>query len=151
MLVHRNEGKPRANQRDSSRSQGQKGGKKQTGKVAPEGAADGSNIQDNAHTNDGGAEESVDVAMGGSDASASQDQLGSESTGRSNTAGSNKDGDVAAPGGASDSPSDHQAVENSEAAIRDTVMENLSGAMSSLRFVPRNVRLGSRKAGLPPR
>lgn len=32
-------------------------------------------------------------------------------------------------------------------AIVDTEMENLTGAMSSLRFVPRTLRLGAKKAG----
>ncbi|KAG6365388.1 hypothetical protein INS49_006999 [Diaporthe citri] len=151
MLVHRNEGKPRANQRNNARPQGQKGYKKQTGKDATPDTAEGSDVQKNAPAGNGSAEEAVDVEMGGPDTPISQDQLGNVNTGKSSTAGGIKGGDNAALGVISDTLSDHHAVGNCDAAVQDTDMETLTGAMSSLKFVPRNVRLGSKKSGLPPR
>lgn len=149
MLVHRNEGKPRTTQRNNARPQGQKGEKKQTGKDATPDTAERSDVQKNAPTDDTSAKP-VDVEMGGSDTWVSKDQLGNEDTGKTNTTGSNELGDIAALGRTLDPLSDHQAVRNLKAPIQDTDMETLAGAMSSLKFVPRNVRLGSKKSGLPP-
>lgn len=151
MLVQRNEGKPRANQRSNARPQGQKGGKKKTGKDATSETTEGSDVQKSVPTDGVHVEEPVDVEMGGPDAPVSQGQLGNEHTGKSNTAGGKKSGDTAALEGISNALSGHQEAENHNAAVQDTDMENLAGAMSSLRFVPRNVRLGSKKSGLPPR
>lgn len=151
MLVHRNEGKPRANQCNNARPQGQKNGKKQTGKDATPDSAEGSGVQKNAPAGNGSAEEAVDVEMGGPDTPVSQYQLGNGNTGKGSTACGNKSGDNAALGVISYTLSDHHAVENRDAAVKDTDMETLTGAMSSLKFVPRNVRLGSKKSGLPPR
>lgn len=89
--------------------------------------------------------------MGESDTPGSQGHLVNENTGKSNVAGDNKSGDPATPRAISDSRSDHQEVDKRNAPVQDTDMENLAGAMSSLRFVPRNVRLASKKSGLPPR
>lgn len=151
MLVHRNEGKSRANQRNNARPQGQKGGKKQSGKDTTPDAAQGSGVQKNAPAGNGSAEEAADIEMSGPDTPVSQGQLGNGNTGKSNTAGANRGGDNAALGVISDSLSDHHAVGNRDAAVQDTDMETLTGAMSSLKFVPRNVRLNSKKSGLAPR
>lgn len=89
--------------------------------------------------------------MGGPDTPVSQDQLGNGNTSKSSIAGGNKGGDIAVLGVFSDTLSGHHAVANRDAAVQDTDMETLTGAMSSLKFVPRNVRLSSKKSGLPPR
>jgi hypothetical protein len=150
MLVHRNESKPRANQRDNAHRQGHKGGKKRTGIDAAPGITEGTDVQKNAATNDGAAEP-VDVAMGEPDNPVSAIQLSNKNTGKSDITGGTKDSDIAALGGFSDIVSHHQAAQNHTAATQDTDMEQLTGAMSSLKFVPRNVRLGSKKSGMPPR
>lgn len=151
MLVHRNEGKPRANQRNNARPEGQKGGKKQTAKDATPDIAEGSGVQKKTPAGKSSAEEAVDVEMDGPDTLVSQDQLGNENTGKNSIAGGNKGSDIAVLGVISDALSDHHAVAKCDAAVQDTDMETLTGAMSSLKFVPRNVRLGSKKFGLPPR
>lgn len=155
MLVQRNEGKPRAKQPNNARPQGQKGGKKQTGKDVTSDTAKGDDVQKSAPSNDDDAEGPVDVEMGGSDSPISQGQRGNKDAGKSNTVGGdktgNKTGDTAALGVISSPQSDHQTVENRAPTAQDTDMEILAGAMSSLRFVPRNVRLSSKKSGLPPR
>lgn len=151
MLVQRNEGKPRANQRNNSRPQGQKGGKKKAGKDATSETAEGSDVQKSGPTDDVHDEVPVDVEMGGPDDPVSQGQLGNEHSGKSTTAGGKKSGDTAALRGMSSTLSGQQEVDNRNAVVQDTDMENLAGALSSLRFVPRNVRLGSKKSGLPPR
>lgn len=140
MLVHHNESKP----------PGHRGGKKRTGKDTTPAIAEGSDVQNDAATIDGSAEP-VDVAMGDSDYPVSQDQLSNENTGKGNITGGPKSSDTASHGGISEILSDHQAVQDRKAAAQDTGMEQLTGAMSSLKFVPRNVRLGSKKSGLPPR
>lgn len=150
MLVHRNEGKPHTNQRDNAHRQGHKGGKKRTGKDTTPSTAEGGDVQKNAATNDGAAEP-VDVSMGESDNPVSQGQLSNKYTGKGHIMGDTKGSDIAALGGISDTLSDHQAVQDRKAAAQDTDMEQLAGAMSSLKFVPRNVRLSSKKSGLPPR
>ncbi|KAK7717347.1 hypothetical protein SLS64_002837 [Diaporthe eres] len=146
MLVHRNEGKPRANQRNNARPQGQQGGKDATPDIA-----EGSGVQKNTPAGKSSAEEAVDVEMVGPHTPVFQDQLGNENTGKSSIASGNKGGDIAVLGVISDALSDHHAVAKRDAAVQDTDMETLTGAMSSLKFVPRNVRLGSKKSGLPPR
>lgn len=151
MLVQRNEGKPRASQPNNARLQGQKGGKKQTGKDVTSDTAEGDDVQKSAPSNDDNAEGPVDVEMGGSDSPISQGQRGNKDASKSNTVGGNKTGDTAALKVISSTQSDHQAVENRAPTAQDTDMENLTGAMSSLRFVPRNVRLSSKNSGLPPR
>lgn len=150
MLVHRNEGKPHTNQRDNAHRQGHKGGKKRTGKDTTPSTAEGGDVQKNAATNDGAAEP-VDVSMGESDNPVSQGQLSNKYTGKGHIMGDTKGSDIATLGGVSDTLSDHQAVQDRKAAAQDTDMEQLAGAMSSLKFVPRNVRLSSKKSGLPPR
>lgn len=150
MLVQRNEGKPRANQPNKARPQGQKGGK-QIGKGVTSDTAEGKDIQKSAPSNDDNTEGPVDVEMGGSDSPISQGQRGNKNADKSNTVGGDKSGDTAALRVISSTQSDHEAVENRAPTAQDTDMENLTGAMSSLRFVPRNVRLSSKKSGLPPR
>lgn len=151
MLVQRNEGKPRANQPNNARPQGMKGGKKQNGKEATSDTPDDRDAQKSAPADNGNAEGPADIEMDGSDTPVSHGQLGSEDTGNSNTAGGNKSSDTAALRVISSTQSDQQAIENRAPTAQDTDMENLTGAMSSLRFVPRNVRLSSKKSGLPPR
>lgn len=147
MLVNRNESKPRTHQRDTAHQQGRKGGKKRPGKDATPGVAEGNETQKNATTDDGAAEP-VDVAMGDPDNPISQDQL-NNGTGKDNNRGATSS-DVASLGGSTDILAQLQAVQDRTAA-QDTDMEQLTGAMSSLKFVPRNVRLASKKSGLPPR
>lgn len=150
MLVHRNEGKPRTNQRDNTHHQGHKDGKKRTGKDTTPGTAKGGDVQKNVATDDGAAEP-VDVAMSQSDNQVSQDQLSDDYTSKGHITGNTKGSDIASLGGITDTLSGRQAVQDRKAAAQDTDMEQLAGAMSSLKFVPRNVRLSSKKSGLPLR
>ncbi|KAJ0116462.1 hypothetical protein J7T55_007442 [Diaporthe amygdali] len=154
MLVHRSESKPRANQRNNPRHQGQKEGKKHTKNAAPK-TIGGSDVQSTA-SNDDGVNDSVaqpaDVPMGGSDDPGPQDQTGYADTSSGNTIGISKGDDEEPPRRASISQSGQQAGDDREASfLQDTDMENLTGAMSSLRFVPRNIRLGSKKSNLSHR
>lgn len=148
MLVNRNESKPRTNQRDNAHQQGRKGGKKRSGKDATPGVAGVNGFQKSATTDDGAAE-LVDVAMGDPDNPASQDQLNNDGGKDNNKRAASHD--VAALVGSSGILPKHQAVQDHKTAAHDTDMEQLTGAMSSLKFVPRNVRLASKKSGLPPR
>lgn len=152
MLVHRNEGRPRANQRNSSHQKGQKGGKKHTGKDARP------DVQMNAPSDDGmngSAEQPADVAMGEHDDSHSRghrnDLHNDANIGKDSTTGANTSAGIATPRGASTSQSDQQAGVKREAAVQDIDMDNLTGALSSLKFVPRNLRLGPKKDGRTPR
>ncbi|KAG8161435.1 hypothetical protein KVR01_008422 [Diaporthe batatas] len=145
MLVNRKESKPRTHHRDNAHQQGRKGGKKESGKDATPGVAEGNGIQVNATANDR-AVEPVDVAM---DDPVSQDQPNSD-IGKDNNRGATSS-NVAALEASSDILPKHQAVHDRKTAAQDTDMEQLTGAMSSLKFVPRNVRLASKKSGLPPR
>jgi hypothetical protein len=143
MLVHRDESKPRTNHR------GHRGGQKRTGKEITPAIAEGSGIQSNAATSVGPTEP-ADVEMGSSDNPVSQDQLTND-TGMNNITDGPKLSGTAPHRGTSDALSDHRAAQDRKDAAQDTHMEQLTGAMSSLKFVPRNVRLGSKKPGLPPR
>ncbi|KAL1868491.1 hypothetical protein Daus18300_005925 [Diaporthe australafricana] len=157
MLVHRNEGKPRANQRNNSRHNGQKAGKKHTGKDARPDKMDCSDVQITAPSDEvisGSAEQPADVSMGGSDDSHSQEQRNDShdaNISKDSTTGANKSAGVATSRGASASQSDQQVGVSREAAVQDKDIDNLTGALSSLKFVPRNLRLGSKKDGRTPR
>lgn len=132
MLVERNQGKPQAKQRDGGRPRGQKAGKN-TGKKAI------------AETNKGdAAHESKDVAMQEPDEPGPQGHGADE-----NIAGEKAPAeDRSVPTSESNKPTG----EATNKAVVDTEMEDLAGAMSSLKFVPRAVRFGPRqRAGFAPR
>ncbi|KAI3398286.1 hypothetical protein diail_9624 [Diaporthe ilicicola] len=158
MLVHRNEAKPRANQRNNARHQGQNGGKKRTGKDATSDHTEGTSIQKNAPIDDdmnGSGEQPIDIPMGGSDDSNPQGQRDDTDNGTRigthSAASATRRAGIVTPKGKSTSQSDQQAYKNRDAASQDADMDTLTGAMSSLKFVPRNLRLGSKKAGGIPR
>ncbi|ROW12405.1 hypothetical protein VMCG_00654 [Cytospora schulzeri] len=132
MLVERNQGKPHTKQRDGGRPRGQKAGKK-TGKKAETDADKG----DDAH-------ESKDVAMQEPDEPSHQEQSARQKS--SGEKASAEDNSVPT------SKPNKPTGEGTEKPIVDTEMEDLAGAMSSLRFVPRAVRFGPRqRAGFAPR
>lgn len=132
MLVERNQGKPQSKQRDSGRPRGHKADKK-TGKKT------------NAETEKGDAtNQSNDVDMQDSDGLGPQkyrpDQI------MAGERVSVEDTSVHT------SRSYKPTSEATDKAVVDKEMEDLAGAMSSLKFVPRAVRFGPRqRPGFAPR